>query len=396
MSINKQAIGIHIIQRDKAGAFPRILANLSGIEFKQADCTQGYKIPSFHYSRYQNCTYGKKQDGKYFYYTADITLEKQEDAIKDNEEAKGAVVLSLPSPDPSSSERENKRENIIKDIDKLLFNSDRDNRLGRVKIDVEKYIDLDQGGINNKEFVYKLLTQECIFQVTTSPETYRAKLFNLFKNWDFYKEFKEKEAGYEIRRAYIDTTFSYSDGIPKGSPLAKLYLCCRYGDRPGSLAAAINTLLFREWKNTQDKNKIFNIMFYMDYFSFAPSVAYDAIYGHLEDLKDNSNRICKEQSKDVIERILICPITGEGSWSKYADNLLNFLNNKNVENKYIIMKPEKIKNDQSIPNILIYRDKKSPFKICEIRDDGERRLPNKGCDICRKYWWPPTGLNPPV
>lgn len=376
MSIDKPAIGIHIIQRDKPGSFPKIIADLSGIQFKQTDCTH---IPSFHYSRYQNCAFGKKQVEKYFYYTADITLEEK--PKNDNEEKIGAVVLSLPSP--------SERDDVIKYINKLLFNSD---KLGSIKIPNEEYIKVDNI-LNKKEHINHLL-KNCIFQVTTSPETYRAKLFNLFKNWDFYgdQEFKKEDAIKEIGRAYIDTTFSYSKDIPKGSPLAKLYLCCRYGDQPGALAAAINTLLFRVWKNFQDKKYIFNIMFYIDYFSFASGVAYDAIYGKLA---RSNKRIDEGKLKDVIERILICPITEvpSSSWyDEYAIKLYYFLNGTGY--KYEIEpKQENVQNKQNISNILIYRDNKSPCEICGIREDGEQeRRPNKGCDICRKFWWPPTGL----
>lgn len=407
MSINEQAIGIHIIQGDKPGSFPRILANLSGLQFETPGCVKGYKIPSFHYSRYQNCTYGKKQSEKYFYYTADITLEEQKNEIKDNEDAIGAVVLSLPSPGKQKNEIKKEEEAIgddeIKYINKLLFNSDSNDKLGPglVNIGNGQFIDLIQDGkdVDHKESVYKLLTQNCTFQVTTSPETYRAKLFNLLKNWDFFgdPEFKKKDAERETKRAYIDTTFSYSKEISNVRPFAKLYLCCRYGDRPGALAAAINTLLFKKWDNstTQNKDRIFNIMFYMDYFSFASGVAYDAIYGRLE---CNNKIISKEQSKDVIERILICPITEDtsssSSWyDEYAIKLYCFLNAAGYEYQ-IEPKQENVQNNQNIPNILIYRNGSNPCEIIKKKDGEDERCPNKGCDICRKYWWPLTDLNP--
>lgn len=385
----KQALGIHIILKNKVGNFAKILADLSGLSFEDADlCNSTKELPSFHYRRYQNCVFGKKQGKEqYFYFTANITLEKP--PARSNESEIGAVVLSVPSLGTSCENSIEDRDEIIKAINKLLFNCGGDS-LGKVKISTGGRICLYD--IKNREFVNELLTKNCVFQVTTSAETYRAKIFNLYKNMDFYKTIAKKEnLKADIERAYIDTTFSYDDNISKDickdSPLAKLYLCCRYGNKPGALAAAINTLLFRKFDNAQNNtDTVFNITFLIDYFSFSPSVSYNDFYGYLESAEENiRKRGSVSDAREIIERILICPITGDSPWTEYANALWKFLKEKD---DYRAMDKKETELSNSTDNLIdsdnyfIYRKEKRP---CEITKDSKRH-PNEGCDICKKYW----------
>ncbi|MCF6149352.1 MAG: hypothetical protein E3K37_11925 [Candidatus Kuenenia sp.] len=402
MPIDEHAIGIHIILRNKAGTFPKILENLSGLifeedtEFKQKNNNLFY--PSFHYSRYQNCSYGKKQREQYFYFTADITLEN---SVANNAE-KGAVILSLPTPDESLVER----NSIIDRINSLLFSSQNNGWLGHIKKSDGKIvmINIDDNLEQHIRVAHELLEKNCLFQVTVSPETYRAKIFNILQNSEFYRHFIPEELlNAEFNRSYVNTQFSYNENIHiERIPLAKLHICCRHGDKSGALAAAINTLLFRKFNGYRNDGLqyVFNIMFLIDYFSFSPSVAYDAIYGRLTDFKkdrikiaqkddDNNNHtdISKPpdvtRAREVIERILICPISDNNScnnsWVEYANKLHEYLK----ENGEISYK-EPIK-DQYNNNILIYRNEHQPCWI-QDEDHNKRNAPNTGCDICRKCW----------
>lgn len=394
--LSENAIGIHIILRNRAGTFSKILADLSGLKFEENSIFKSNPetlfYPSFHYSRYQNCAFGKKQEEEqYFYFTADISLEKE--CLSDAE--KGAAILSLPSVDISDKQSKHNREEIRRSLN-ILRVPPKGDVLGWIKSKncyIYQQFKKNNNKIDFKKYLIKsLLSENCLFQVTASPETYRAKLFNLLKNWDFYGSFAKEEVKAEIERAFINTRFEYEfkkdeEGMILGNPLAKLYLCCRYGKKPGALAAAINTLLFKKYDSHLNVNYVFNIMFLMDYFSYSPSVSYDVIYGRLEK-QETWN---KEDVNKVIERILICPISdnknnNKNSWNKYANELLAFLG----EDYNIV--PADIENnpDHKNPeNILIYRNDKPPCSISQKHheEDRQRPSPDKGCDICRRCWW---------
>lgn len=387
--LSNDAIGIHIILRNRAGTFPKILADLSGLKFEENSDFKSKNgplfYPSFHYSRYQNCAFGKKQKKKqYFYFTADISLEKE----CESDAEKGATILSLPSSDDQSR---NNREKIRKALN-ILRLPPKGDVLGWIK---SKNGYIYQQFKNNRtdpknDIVNNLLSENCFFQVTVSPETYRAKLFNLLKNWDFYKTFAEEKARAEIERAFINTSFEYKFNKDKddekrilGNPLAKLYLCCLYGDKPGALAAAINTLLFKKFDRCHDVEYVFNIMFLIDYFSYSPIVSYDVLYGRLEP-KDRRIKI----ASDVIERILICPISDSKNddWRTYAQKLFEFLGTDSYD---IVLDPPENTNLKNLKNILIYRKDRYPCSISQKypEEDRQKQALNKGCDICQKCWW---------
>jgi hypothetical protein len=378
VSLLNSAIGIHIIDRNRHGTMPGILKNLARLEFNREAKYDNYLKPSFHYSRYQNCVFGKHEN--YFLFTSNVILEKSSQEPYKPENDIGAALLSLPS---------GATEDIVNSFDELL------------KIKFGDTTEADD------------LMKECLFQVTCSPESYRRKVYNLEKNKDFFgnstnkgmfgEDFR-KNIEREKNRFYINTNFSYKDknkdneGKRNDTPLAKLYICCRHGNVPGALAVATNNMLFKKLDDDKSIGKeklVFDITFLINYFSYSPDVIYKAIYGNLVST-DKQDR--NELKDGVIECILICPITNSSdnsvakySWKNYVKDLCKFLGE--VYHTSYKSIPESLNEDNRNPeNILIYQEDKRE-EPCSIghtdlnKKNETNRLPDSGCDICRKYCW---------
>lgn len=455
------AFGIHIIDRNRHGVMPDILRRLAGLNsFDYPNSKEHYKskhAPSFHYCRYQNCTYGMNQGNK-FLFTSYATLEipsKNEKEKQENDPDIGAMLLSVPSMlKPENPEHQEARKFVVECIKDMVLegveipkglNNDFLNQLktalnGKIRIDEqntrikmkftggiltkeekEKLEKLKNNQYNNaKNIIINLLKSysnilngECFLQVTCPPESYRRKILNITENENYFKQVdklekldrengqsNELELGKlerEKQRFYFDNEFSYKDKSGNNQKsLAKIYLCCRYGDRPGALAIALNNMLFKHLQKDEiypvrKPDKLaFNITYLINYFSYSTNVIYKAIYGNLVDT-DCGNELVN----GVIDHVLICP-TNDGNnqnnpWHTYAKDLKDFLNENDVygENRY-----NAVRNGN---NFLVYhkedKSRNNP-KVCKMMMMKDvrhkkygRHSPDLGCDICRKYWY---------
>lgn len=373
----EEAIGIHMMIQNRSGITPDILAALGGVSNNTSsdenDEANKQQL-SFHYSRYYNCALGaKRKDYNHFFFESDVTLENNTtDQNKDNPFAPKptntnhmiqSVLLSLPLPLPG-------KKCLPNEIKKLL-NS----------------FQVEFGNCDDKNSVVNEINN-CQFQATCGPDAFRREMFNLNKHKNYFDTFAKDKVEEEFKRFYLNKDFpkinERKENFHYNAPHAKLYLCCRHGNTPGALAIALNSLLGKNYSASDNNDDmLFNITFFINYFTFDPTVVYSAIYGFLK--KPGCRNEIKGIESDVIERILICPISDDeacnNSWLEYAKTLHTNLNPRNV--KFRLMQY----NNSN--NILICRNDFPPCEIKKKASGGhpEGKIPDMGCDICRKYWY---------
>jgi len=155
--------------------------------------------------------------------------------------------------------------------------------------------------------------------------------------------------------------YAYDSQIPSSSNTDILgeILVCGNGYKPGTLATALNYLLFRDVEPDNSRkarmNRM-NINYIQGFTCYDMSFSYHKIFGEIVKSSD------REITNEILNACLIHPITCKDRWKRYAIQLYEFLN-KIPGNKYSLYFDKKDNNPTRI--LLI----KSHF-IVDLNDGG--------------------------
>ncbi len=144
---------------------------------------------------------------------------------------------------------------------------------------------------------------------------------------------------------------------------AQIAICGYGGERYGSLARAINLLLFRENVEIRDKNQKYAIDEKSErcFGCFHPYRNYYKFYGNIAEFKEKD--VEKIRNHSFINAVLIRPAQEKGfeTWQKYAQELVRELNPL-WENEYRLF----ISNNRKI--IFLFRSPKKSCYLSKIKE----------------------------
>ncbi len=263
------------------------------------------------------------------------------------------------------------------------------NSIGEIKKTLER---------KSEDDIYEQLKNirlNCSQRVTCPVFSYLRKTQNLIGNREHYElletsgNVKGDKRTQEIKRFIINKDFSRGTKNGDECDIAKgiIALCCR-SDEPGSLAIALNNLLLQKISDeannkkkvsllqgffsrvfpgkSQEDNRIADIKYITSNGCYGSEFSLFELYGSLV---KKEKRI--KDKFDVINLIIINPVTEKNKWLEYAKDLLGFLGNG-----------YEMRHDECL-DIIAIKNEDFEFETCEKsnKNDGERVCSKKDCPL---------------
>ena len=324
----KDPFVLYCCLKDVSGSLGYILGKLASIEFKDyrfkgaGSPLSGNKTISLRFCRYQNCP-----DEHRYSFLANAELETRTNV--DDEDR----------------------------ISHCLFQGKIENKEGEENIEYIKenlgVIGYGFSGNKNptceKQLLRKICSR-CNRRITCPLSSYLRKVKNLVENRDNYKaleelgRIKEDIVDQEISRFLVNPGFKRSDihNAPENSTSRAVILMCCKSKIPGSLAAAVNSLLFKEIDTRKSKNissktanRVTAVAYIKSSGCYDPMSSCFEFYGNFVDREPE--RIGQLMKEGVIDLVLINAVTEKQDWWNYANDLYNVLNTDSgtgKKNKY--------------------------------------------------------------
>jgi len=327
----KDPFVLYCCLKDVWGSLGYILGKLACIEFKDHEF-KGVnrllpidKAISLRFCRYQNCP-----DEDRYSFLANAELETKTD-VEDEDRISHCLFQGKINGEEGEKNFEYIKENLG-----LIGYGLSENR--------------------NLPFVRQLLRKTCSRcnqRIICPLSSYLRKVMNLIENRNNYEVLEElgringDTMNQEISRFLVNPGFSRSgphSEPKKPTPRAIILMCCK-SEIPGSLAAAVNSLLFKEIdvkksRKTSSKsaNRVTAVAYVKSSGCYDPESSCFEFYGNFADREPEKIYGLKE--KGVIDLVLISAVTEKQEWWDYANDLLNVLNGNSrtgEKNKYKLL-----------------------------------------------------------
>lgn len=325
---------------DAPGSLGYQLSKLAGMDFLPLNKSEKEDAITLHFYRYQNCSGSENTS---FLANAELKM---------NHSIKEKIRLSIclfQSETADSEKRKSLRDNIAKLLD--VTNPDQSQLLN--------------------------LQPHCSRRINCSISSYLRKVENLTKNRDYYKHLEdigkldEGTVEKEIERFFIGPRSSRpaasGNQEEQNLPKAAILVCCRHSRITGSIATAVNNLLFRKIERIHDDKPVADVTYLRAYGCYNPAFSYVEFYGNFVNIHRNKRELLKKEG--VIESVLINVVTEKDAWLTYARKLCKALNDIYEGNRYELW----------------IDDKETPFNIAVIREKFMKEdILNKISLTCRK------------
>lgn len=361
----KDPFVLYCCLKDVSGSLAYILGKLACIEFGYHEfkgvkrLSSEKEVISLRFCRYQNCP-----DEHRFSFLANAELETKTDV--DDEDR----------------------------VSHCLFQGNIKNKEGKKNITYikENLGVIGYGLLENKDIAFAKqflgeICSRCNQRIICPLSSYLRKAKNLVENRENYEVLEElgrikKEnvglgrikrdiVGQEISRFLVNPGFKRS-GVhikPKKSiPRAVIMMCCK-SEIPGSLAAAVNSLLFKEIDVEKSKkvsgksaDRVTAVTYIKSSGCYDPKSSCFEFYGNFVDREPE--KICDLKKKGVIDLVLINAVTEKQEWWNYANDLFNVLNaNSGTDKK------SKCGSDKKSRYELCFDRKKNPSESGDYPDN---------------------------
>lgn len=337
--------GLYICVPDVKGSLAEIFSRLSKINYayisyENKKTPEEILSPHYYYTRYENCS--KKPEK--FSFESDAILSKEKMSKKDPIEAALILNKGKSGIDTIRNLIVNDENDKIEIIRKILGINNGSNKIKIKKEDLDRItrlLDVDRG---------KIIDEDCLYKVTCPVGAYRRKVKDLLDdiNIKLYKNLGlEEKIKNELRRFYLYTNTNKGSNNSEinfnvtSDPYAKINVCCKYGDTPGSLGFLLNTMLFKRKKASEEfeeNQSVVDVTYMRTYECYknkkreGNDYTLQEIYGNiLEENQDQFKKRYRRLTEELIDFILIRPITKKEDtktkedWIDYAKDLRDFL-----------------------------------------------------------------------